>query len=220
MKKIIFLFSISTIINCLTIPKNNYEIIYNNDKLNFKNKSIIINIFKDSRKGENIDKSLMFIIPFFISGDVELNFPESDRISVNNPIKYFIADILKKEVENNFEFYSTQISESSISADYFIQGEIKSFYCTRKVYAYGLSIYGILLWYFGAPAISHECDINIEVKLKDSSNNILYNKLYNEKNKIYSGLYYNMFDLNKVYNDVMKKMMDKIIIDLKENLVN
>ncbi|WCL49694.1 hypothetical protein [Leptospira sp. GIMC2001] len=218
-KKLIYI-SFLILASCIAIPIRNYEIDKSVIKTNLFEKSIKILFFEDLRKGENINKTAYSFIPFFISGNFELNFPESDGISLNTPFKYYFADILKKELEGNYNFKSIMLTDDkSIITDYTIKGEISKFYCERKLYTYGLSFYGVLLWYLGVPAMANECEIELKLDLMDSNNLEILSKVYSDKKIVYSGLYYNINNLDRVYSHLLKNIMNVIKSDIKKNMI-
>ncbi|TGM60093.1 hypothetical protein EHQ94_00015 [Leptospira meyeri] len=218
-KKIII--TISLLTSCMTIPTQNYFVENkNNLKLNI-NKSLKIQLFQDFRKGENTDKTGLIFVPFLKSAGAELNFPEADRMSINSPIKYYIADILKLELENEYNFKNLYISdEKNNSADYVISGKINTFFCSRKFYTYWLGLFGPLTWYFGLPVMGNECNLNIDITLQNKSGKYLFSKIYVEESLIYSGLYYNLVDLSLVFPDITKKLMTKVLEDFRPFLKN
>lgn len=218
-KKIII--TISLLTSCMSIPTQNYFLeTKNNSKVKI-NKSLKIQLFQDFRNGENTDKTGLIFIPFIKASGAELNFPEADRMSINSPIKYYIADILKLELENEYSFHNLFISDEKINnADFVISGKINKFFCSRKIYSYWLGLVGPITWYFGLPVMGNECNLNIEITLQSRSGISLFSKIYVEESIIYSGLYYNLVELNKVYPDIMKKLMIRILEDFRPILKN
>ncbi|TGM22823.1 hypothetical protein EHQ82_06720 [Leptospira selangorensis] len=217
----IILITISLLTSCMSIPTQNYFVEITNNPKTKINKSLKIQLFQDFRKGENSDKTGLFLIPFIKASGTELNFPEADRMSINSPIKYYIADILKLELENEYNFNNLYISDEKINnADFLISGKINTFFCSRKIYSYWLGFFGALTWYFGLPAMGDECNLNIEITLQNKSGKNLFSKIYIEESTTYSGLYYNLIELNKVYPEIMKKMMIKVLEDFRPILKN
>ncbi|MGE8722237.1 hypothetical protein ACO2KH_12955 [Leptospira terpstrae] len=207
--------------SCISMPMHKYEIENSTNKLNLSNKSLKILFFEDLRKGENVNKNLLAFIPFFISGRTELNFPEHDEISINTPFKFFIADIFENEISSMFSLKKLIVTnDSTLPTDYTIHGAINKSYCERRLYTYGLSMYGVLLWYLGVPAMAHECDFELKIFLVDSKKSALFSKTYQEKKTIYAGLYYNLNNLNRIYTDILRNIMKEIKTDLRANLKN
>jgi hypothetical protein len=208
--------TIFLLVSCMSIPSTNYILDNKSSSKVTINKSLKIQIFQDLRRGENIDKTILLFVPFIKASGAELNFPEADRMSINSPIKYYFAEILKLELENEYYFSNLFISdELNNSAEYVISGKINTFFCSRKMYSYWLGFLGPLTWYFGLPAMANECNLNVEITLQNKSGETLLSKIYDEESIIYSGLYYNFVELNKVYPDVMKKLMNKVLMDIQ-----
>jgi hypothetical protein len=192
-----------------------YEIENPKNKIHLSNKSLKILFFEDLREGENVNKNLLAFVPFFISGRTELNFAEHDEISLNTPFKFFIANIFEKEINGSFSLEKITITnDPTLPTDFTIHGFINKSYCERRLYTYGLSIYGVFLWYFGLPAIANECDFEFRIVLTDSKKSELFSKNYREKKNIYAGLYYNHNNLNSIYNDILRNIMNEIKKDL------
>ena len=199
---------------CISYPKNSYELEKVEAKYDTKGKTIRVGVLQDLRTGENIDKSLMAFIPLVLSGNIELDFPESDRFSMGTPVKYYFSDLIKLEMNNSYKLNNIYISEGNDSkVDYTINGHLSRFHCERKMYFYGLSFFGPLLWYFGLPAIINECEISIEFKILDKNETVIFTKDYNLAESVSSGLYYNLMDQNKVYLRILKNLLKKFMKD-------
>ncbi|TGM07018.1 hypothetical protein [Leptospira jelokensis] len=216
-----FFLIISTIglvlLSCISIPTENY--VLEKQILNTKasTKTLKILIFDDLRSGENYDYTPLSLIPFFISAKATLNFPEADTFTIINPIKYYIADILKKELSNQYQFKKTYLSEdSSILEDFNLSGKIFKYTCYRSTSTYGLGAFGIITWYFGAPIFKNECEVNIEIISKNKAGSIILNKIYTENEVSYVGFYYNITSPAEVHPNLMKKLMKRILADFQE----
>ncbi|TGK10677.1 hypothetical protein EHO58_01455 [Leptospira selangorensis] len=177
-------------------------------------KNLKIGFLNDLRSGENTDYSLLALVPFVISGEIKLDFPESDRISMGTPLKYHFSDIMKRELENKYSFNKLYISElNTLNADYVIDGNLNKYSCARNLYFYGLSVFGPLLWYLAAPAFITSCEFDIEVNIRNEKNDILFTKRYVDKEEVWSGLYYNLVTLNKVHSILIKRFMQHLLQD-------
>ncbi|TGK50067.1 hypothetical protein EHQ16_12515 [Leptospira kanakyensis] len=208
-----------TTLSCMTIPIENYELNHREyDKISI-NKTAKILIFEDLRKGENKDDSILAMIPLVFSAGAKLNFPEADTLSVNSPIKYYIADIIKKELANQYQLKKIFISENiSDNEDFNIFGKINTYTCNRYSTTYGLGLFGVFTWYFGAPIFKTECILNLEIIIKNKSGGVIFNNSYLENETNYIGLYYNLTTSSKIHPMLMKKVMYKINLDLKSIL--
>ncbi|TGJ98690.1 hypothetical protein EHQ53_12235 [Leptospira langatensis] len=199
---------------CISIPRNLYEIDKTDRKIELTRKSLNISFLNDVRSGENIDRSLFALIPLFPSGVVKLDFPESDRASFGTPIKYHFADILKREFENKYTFDKIHISEAgAVHSDYVIDGYLNKYSCNRVLYFYGLSVFGPLLWYFGAPAMITSCELDIEINIRNDRGAVLLAKKYVGEESVWSGLYYNLTKFNKVHAVLIKRFMQELLQD-------
>ncbi|TGL19785.1 hypothetical protein EHQ47_16950 [Leptospira bourretii] len=207
--------------SCRTIPIYKYEIEDSKNKVNLSNKSLKILFLDDARVGVNIDNSILSLIPLFIYGKKELHFPEYDEISVNSPLKYFIADILEKEIGSKFSLKKILITDDkSIPTDFTIQGVLQKSFCERRFYTYGLSLYGVLLWYFGAPAMANECEIELKIAFLDSRNKEFFSKIYSTKQNMNVGIYTKYSNLNRNYSETIKFISKQIIEDINSKINN
>ncbi|WP_061249768.1 hypothetical protein [Leptospira alstonii] len=201
---------------CISIPRNIYEVDRVDIKIELVKKSLKINFLNDLRSGENTDHALFALIPLVLSGEIKLDFPESDRISIGTPLKYHFSDIMKKELENKYTFNKLYISElNTLTTDYTIGGNLNKYSCTRNLYFYGLSVLGPLLWYLAAPAFITSCELDIEINIRNEKNDILFTKRYLDKEEIWSGLYYNLISLNKVHSILIKRFMQHLLQDIE-----
>ncbi|PJZ76323.1 hypothetical protein [Leptospira neocaledonica] len=202
---------------CMSIPRNVYEVDKVDKKIEVTKKNLNIRFLSDLRSGENIDYSFLALLPFVPSGEIILDFPESDRASMGTPMKYHFADILKREFENKFAFSKINISESDLAhSDYTIEGNLNKYSCSRGLYFYGLSALGPLLWYFGVPAIITSCELNVEINIRNEKNAIIFTKRYTGSKSVWSGLYYNLTTFNKVHSLLIKRFVVELLEDSEE----
>ncbi|MCW7490948.1 hypothetical protein [Leptospira meyeri] len=203
--------------SCISIPTENYFLDKKNINTKAYNKTLKILIFDDLRNGENYDNSILSMIPFFMSAKATLNYPEADSFTIINPIKYYLADIIKKEFSNQFQFKKIYLTEdNSILDDFNISGKIFKYTCFRSTSTYGLGIFGALTWYFGAPIFKNECEVNIEITSKTKAGAVIFKKSYIENEVSYVGLYYNITSAAEIHPKLMKKLMKNILADFND----
>lgn len=198
---------------CITMPKNTYQPDPAEQKT-IKVNSIRVGILKDNRTGENVDKIGLIFLPFVIKSGLELNFPEYSLSPNSTPIKYSLSDALKLELNNRYKLKEVYISEiHDTKSNYSIEGEISKFYCDQKMFTYGLSFFGVILWYTPAPIGRNLCEINVKFKILDKKENIIFDKNYNSEDSIYFSFYYNMIKQNEIQKNILKKLMNEFFKD-------
>ena len=103
-------------------------------------------------------------------------------------------------------------------AEYVIQGTINSTRYDGKVYSYGLSVYGPLLWFIGLPAGSASNELSIEVNClnKKTGRTILSKRYTAPSYSATSFLYVMANDFN--YPEMLANVNKQVVEDLRAAL--
>ncbi|WP_196219365.1 hypothetical protein [Leptospira santarosai] len=169
----------------------------------------MIKVFDDHREKGNENRGALGLIPFVPYGENSKNIPEDTQFGLSTPIKYYLADAIKQELNSRYKFSKLNIIDGPIdTSDHFqIEGEINKYKCSEYAYFYGLSFFGIALWYLGLPMSKYECEANLTIRLKNN-NKTLLEGTYEEKASLLSGLYYIKIDrVNRVHKTIIKKIV-------------
>ncbi len=78
------------------------------------------------------------------------------------------------------------------TADYVLQTELRTARYDGKIFSYGLSVYGPLLWIFGLPAGASDVTLALEFVLLDKAGEVVWRESVEETGGYVQGLYYNM----------------------------
>lgn len=104
------------------------------------------------------------------------------------------------------------------SADIIIGGEVLSTKYKGCMMSYGLSVFGPLLWYVGAPAGSSENFLKLRLIAKDRSGKVIWEYTSEKSTKVTQGLYYNMGHDVRGYSPLMEKIMNEALPNLDKAL--
>ena len=188
------------------------------------NKTVVVTPFNDQRINENSNMVAMYLIPLMPFGWQDLNTPEGVQAHVSSGLWIWRPneDIAKASYEelnssNLFKevFYSTRASEG----DLVLQGTIKSTKYDGKLFTYGLSVYGPVLWFIGLPAANVSNELVVSFKLEDRKNNkVLWEKEYRDEVSHTSVIYSLSSDFE--YPDMLKKILLNVVKDVKSDLPN
>ncbi len=149
--------------------KNDYS-----QSINLKNKTVVILPFSDKRSNENSDAVMLYMLPLAPYGYQNLSSPETTARHINsglwvnfNPKEDF-AKAMAEELNASRVFKEAIFSSSIRDSEYYVSGEILSMQYKGKLFSYGLSVYGPILWVFGLPATHVANDLEIKLSLIDS----------------------------------------------------
>jgi hypothetical protein len=103
--------------------------------------------------------------------------------------------------------------------DIVIKGKILNTDYNGKLYTYGLSFFGVYLWFFGAPAGSTSNDLSVELRCEEAvSNKLIFSKTYNAQTYKKVGWIYSMPSDFK-YSDMLKEIYSDFIADFKRTIL-
>lgn len=105
--------------------------------------------------------------------------------------------------------------------DLLVKGSILSTDWEGKIYSYGLSVYGPLLWFFGLPCGSSNNQLKLELYLnRADTKELIWDYSFEKEKRVVQGLYYNYGHDVKAYTDLMEEGMNEAIKSLDERLRN
>lgn len=180
--------------------------------------------YKDARPNENTNMILMYMIPIVPFGWTTQNTPEGVMQHVTSALwnNYKpVEDFPKALVEDlrAAKLYSDAFFDyKEGDAEYVIQGTINSTRYDGKVYSYGLSVYGPLLWFIGLPAGSASNELSIEVNClnKKTGRTILSKRYTAPSYSATSFLYVMANDFN--YPEMLANVNKQVVEDLRAAL--
>ncbi len=138
-------------------------------------KTAVVLPFKDQRNNENVNHIALYLIPLAIYGSANFNAPEGSQMHINSglwtnykPTEDY-AKALAEELQGTGFFKEAYFDFKTGNADYIIQGTIINTDYKGKLFSYGLSVYGPLLWFIGFPATTVENQLVVEISCTDAA---------------------------------------------------
>jgi hypothetical protein len=186
-----------------------------------KKSSIAVLPFADKRSDENKNYYMLYMLPLSPLGYQTLGSPETVAVHMNSGLWVNFNpkdDFAKAMVE---ELNSARVSKEAFFAnsykgsDYHIKGEIVSTEYRGKLFSYGLSVYGPLLWVVGLPATHVANDLEIRLSLIDtSSNKVVFSRSYKADHYSSIGWIYSLPN-DFCYADMLAGLYRSFINDLE-----
>lgn len=192
-----------------------------------QNKTIAILPFSDKRSNENQNNILIYMIPLAPFGYQNLSSPESVPMHANSSLwlnfnpKEDFAKALVEELNSSRIFREASFATSSRDSEYYINGEIFSTEYNSKLFSYGLSVYGPLLWYFGFPATHVTNDLQVKLSVFDTkTRKQIFTKTYAADHYGKTGWIYSL-PSDFRYSEMLASVYKNFLEDLKkENLAD
>jgi len=135
--------------------------------------SLVVPPFLDARDSDNTSAVLLYLIPLMPFGFQNLSVPEASTMHVWSGIWQFkpaddLARSIAQEVDAARIFRESFNDPRASAGDYVLRGEVRRLQYHSKMFSYGLSIYGPLLWLFGFPAsyTSNELELALTLTRK------------------------------------------------------
>lgn len=190
------------------------------DKQPLSNKKAIVQPFDDHRVNDNSNYLLLYMIPLFPFGWTDLKVPEGvpghvfSTMWVNYKPTEDFSKALASELQNARIFKETHFDFGRGDADIIVNGKILNTDYSGKVFSYGLSVYGPILWYIGLPAGSASNDLSVELRcIEAGTNRQIFSKSYKVPTYSKVGWLYSMpNDFN--YPDMLKDIYKEFLKDL------
>ncbi len=145
----------------------------------------VVRAFEDSRSPDNDNLVGLYLIPLMPYGWSEYAAPEGAPMHITSALwlNYKPTEDYPKalavELEKANLFKDVHFGYGKENADYLISGRIINTDYLGRIFSYGFSVYGPLLWFVGFPAGTVRNDLEIELTCLDvRANRVILNKTY------------------------------------------
>ena len=148
------------------------------------NRKVAVLPLEDKREKGNSDFLNMKLIPLMPFGWTTQNTPEDtpEHMCSNRWFFQPSEDLAKgaaEELNNSGVFKEAFFTSEGSEGDLILRGELKSTQYRGKTFLYGLSLDGVLLWFFGIPTGHVESDLEISFVLEDpATKQVLWKDFY------------------------------------------
>lgn len=191
----------------------------------YKQKVAVV-LFDDGRDAENqMATTFIYLIPLCPFGWVNYQRPDAARgfMSIEE-FQFTPSEDLAKAAalslrhSNLFADAFFTFGGEKNNADLVFEGKIISTDYTGRVFSYGLSVVGPLLWVVGAPAGTSLNRLTLAFTLKNKANKIIWEYSFDRDDYIVQWLYYRMGRDVTMYSILMQQAMNDAIADLTAKL--
>jgi hypothetical protein len=190
------------------------------------NLTVAVLPFREDRPLKNVSATrYMWLVPVVPFGWVSYERPEAARV-LNSIEKYEfqLDEDLGKAAARSFEqstlfhrVYFTLGGETR-EADLVLRGTARHTTYDGKIWSYGLSVCAYPLWWIGAPFGSSTNNLDIELRLEDENENLLWTYDYASNDWLIQGYYYNYGDDITNMAGLMEQAMNAALNDLAPKL--
>lgn len=130
--------------------------------------SLVVPPFLDRRANDNTNAVALYLLPLMPFGYQDMTVPEAASVHVASGLWQFraaddIARSVAQELDAARVFKESFNDARASQGDYVLTGEVLSTHYDAKMFSYGLSLYGPLLWFIGFPS-SHTAN-TLELRL-------------------------------------------------------
>ena len=182
---------------------------------------LVVTPFQDGRTNINSNKILLYLIPIFPFGWADYQVPEGATQHITSTIwtNYKPTEdypkALAEELRGARLFSDAYFDFKDGDADLAVRGRIENTKYSCKIYSYGLSAYGPLLWFIGLPAASASNELELELTCDElKTGRRLLTKRYNATPySSTSWLYVMKNDFN--YPDMLAGVYRQFVDDLR-----
>ena len=190
--------------------------VYQSDPKEFKQpeitKTIAVLPFTDKRENINADRMGIGFIPLVPFGWQDLKTPETIINQQFYPKEDF-AKATAQELNSASIFKDVFFSYKETDSDYILVGELEQSDIHTKIFFYGLSAPGDLLWFLGFPAAYYSNKITLNFKLLDKNYHTKFSKTYSESIEEIWWIYEGTIPILS-----LDKPLKKILLQLKTDL--
>ncbi|WP_282755498.1 hypothetical protein [Desulfuromonas thiophila] len=186
-------------------------------------KKIAVTPFEEMRGDTNQSGTyFLYLIPLMPFGYGEYERPDAARMfnsisefdfEASDDLAKAAAYSLRKSGLFRDAFFT--FGGDKDQAQLLLEGEILSTTYKGKLWTYGLSVYGPLLWFFGLPAGTSANELELALKITDlTTEKVVWEKQYALNHKIVQGLYYKLGHDVRGYPYLMQEIMNDAIEDM------
>ncbi|MCX8035687.1 MAG: hypothetical protein N3D11_01275 [Candidatus Sumerlaeia bacterium] len=186
------------------------------------NKSVAVPPFTDERPNVNKNYMALYLIPLMPFGWQDLGAPEGVQIHATSGLWMFkpaedLAKATAAELEKTKIFREVFFTNRPSEGDLVLEGRLLSTHYKGYMITYGLSVYGPLLWFVGAPAARVRNDLQIALVLKDNkTGEVVLESRYEASSVQWSWLYYMSEDFN--YDTLFANIAKSMVADVEKIL--
>lgn len=195
------------------------------DSSHVTTKKLAVLPFDDYRSDENSCMFPMYLIPLMPFGWGTYERPDAASMFLSI-ISYDITpteDLAKATAvsfrhSNLFEDVFYTMGGEKDNADLVLRGRIKTLKYQGKIFTYGLSVYGPLLWFFGAPAGMSENRLALELTLSNKAGKILWDWSMDKEDWIVQWIYTRMGYDCKMFTNIYQSGMNDAVSSLAKKM--
>lgn len=212
-------------IGCSSARTWTYQVAPFTDRQRSIEKSLAVPPLNDLRRPENDNKVALYFIPLMPFGWQDLEQPEGVNRHIASGLWQFkptedIAKALASEIHNHNIFRESFFTFRESDADYVLRGSLTSTNYSGKMYTYGLSVEGPLLWFIGFPAGSLTNRLAFKLELVErQSNKHIWEQDYSFEYDAGVFWLYSMPE-DFYYDKALKQLVPKILADLEAAIKN
>jgi hypothetical protein len=189
-------------------------------------KTVAVLAFEDARENKNTSLYGMYLVPLVPYGWMDYHAPEGVNMHMNSglwmnykPTEDYpkaLAEDLKKTGLFSDAFFEFRRA----SSDYAVKGKILNSKYTGRVFSYGLTFAGPILWFIGFPSTSVSTDLSVELSLVESkTDKALFTKVYTAPHRCdVSWLYVPKNDFN--YSEMLAELNKQFCQDIQPVVLN
>lgn len=189
------------------------------------NLTVAVTPFDDFRNQDNTSGTFfLYMIPLMPFGWVEYDRPDAARLFVSiSSYDFTPAEDLPKAAavslrrSNLFKDAFFTFGGEKDRADLVLHGKIRSTKYLGHVWSYGLSVYGPLLWLFGAPCGNSKDTLSLQFELTRKGQ-VIWDYAFDRTDSTVQGLYYYSGHDCLGYSRLMQDAMNQAITDLARRL--
>jgi len=186
------------------------------------NVTVAVLPFEDMRGDVNsFGGAYLYLIPLVPYGSYKYERPDAARMfNTVSQFEFNPSEDLAKAVvvslqrSGLFKDVFFTFGGEKANADLIIKGSIVSTDYIGKIYSYGLSIEGPLLWFIGLPCGSSYNKLSLEITLNDKKPAKVWSYNFTKEKRIVQGMYYRFGYDVKSYAWLMEEGMNEAVKDL------
>lgn len=188
-------------------------------------KKVAVVPFDDYRSDDNTNCFPAYLVPLFPFGWADYERPDA-AATFASITRYDVtpAEDLAKATATSLR-HSGLFSDAFFTmggekerADFVISGRIKIMRHNGKILTYGLSFYGPLLWYVGAPVAKCDNVLAVELEMRNKDGKIIWECTIDRQNAVWIWLYRGMGWDCKAFASMYQDAMNAALINLSTQI--